>query len=275
MVLCGPLALIIVLWMAKRCGGLNLPFEHVTAVIWIVSAILFQPTITKQMFALIPTIQVDGTHYLANDMSVAVGSPEYGSAIAVAAIAIVVFVVGIPVAVLRVLRNPNHRSAPAFAFMFGSFVTEKRWWSVVVVWRKTAITAAVSVLTEPWQQLYIATWIMALSLVWHVLVLPYKSPSLNTLETKMLSSATFIMAFSLAIPIGFGHSTSEMMEVVIGGANLGTLAWLVQVALKRVTAEDLKKMKTVLAETCHRCRKKRANSSEVLDEPLLHFVANE
>jgi hypothetical protein len=278
LLLCGPFALSTALWVVKCCG-LN---EHndgskATVITWVVAAILFQPTITKQIFTMLPTVEVDGTYYLANDMSVAVGSSEYHAAIAVAATVIVIFVVGIPVAVLRVLRNPDHRFAPAFAFLFGSFATERRWWPVTVIWRKTAITAAVSVLTEPWQQLYIATWILALSLVWQVLTLPYKSPVLNTLETKMLSSATFIMAVSLAIPIGFGHGGAPAVELVIGVVDIGTLAWLVWVALKRVTAEDVMKVKASIAQRCrcHCHRKKRTKSSELIDEPLLHFAAND
>jgi hypothetical protein len=279
LLLCGPLALSAALSLAKCCGSswhnLGGESQQTTRITWVVAAVLFQPTITKQTFALLPTVEVDGTSYLANDMSVAVGSSDYHSAIVVAATTIIIFVVGIPLAVLRVLRNPEHRFAPAFAFLFGSFATNKRWWPVTVIWRKTAITAAVSVLTEPWQQLYIATWILALSLVWHMLTLPYKSPVLNTLETKMLSSATFIMACSLAIPIGFGvHGSPLAVEAVIGVIDLGTLAWLMRVALKRMTAEDVRKVKGALerlvkgiAEKCRgRCCRKR---SELLEEPLL------
>ena len=57
----------------------------------------------------------------------------------------------------------------------------------MVIWRKTAITAAVSVLSDPWKQLYTGTWILALSLVSHLMCVPYASkPALQALEAKVL-----------------------------------------------------------------------------------------
>jgi hypothetical protein len=286
MLLCGPLALCGTMWAARRCGkdwalgGHELAswVQHA----WVVAAILFQPAITKQVFALLPTVHIDGTSYLASDMSVAVGSPEYHSVLLLVAATIVVFVVGIPVAALRVLRNPEHRFAPAFAFVFGSFSKEKRWWAVALIWRKTAITAAVAVLPEPWQQLYVATWILALSLVTHAISLPYARRALNGLVTKMLSSAALIMALSLAIPIGFAHAS--IVETVIGVAELGTIAWLVQLALRQVTAQDVADAKEKVStawemavakvrQWCCCCSSSSSSdgggSSKVLMEPLL------
>jgi hypothetical protein len=241
----GPLALCALVWIANRCGksaalrghDAKRWMQHA----WAVAAILFQPTITKQVFALLPTIKIDGASYMANDMAVAVGSPAHHSVLLFAVAVLVIFVLGIPLAVLRVLRNPSSRLGPSFAFLFKSFDPDKRWWAVMVIWRKTAITAAVSVLRDSWEQLYVATWILALTLVSHLTFVPYgRKPALQALETKMLSSATVLMALALAIPIGFEAGSPIGIELAMGALQLGTLLGLVVLAVRRVDTKSVR-----------------------------------
>ena len=152
-----------------------------------------------------------------------------------------------PLAVLQVLLRRRRRSLSAssfettscctascrgkrpssLAFLFGSFKPRQRYWAMVVLLRKTCVVAVCSVLQQPWQQLYAALWLMTASLLSHLWLRPYKKPRVQALEGLSLSCVTFIMAASLAIPIGFGQSLAvEVLIAAVQFGMLGRLAWL-------------------------------------------------
>jgi hypothetical protein len=139
-----------------------------------------------------------------------------------------------PLAVLQVLLRRRRRRPTSFetrpsslAFLFGSFKPRHRYWAMVVLLRKTCVVAVCSVLQQPWQQLYAALWLMTASLLSHLWLQPYKKPRVQALEGLSLSCVTFILAASLAIPIGFGQSLAvEVLIAAVQFGMLGRLAWL-------------------------------------------------
>ena len=136
---------------------------------------------------------------------------------------------------------------------------------MVVVLRKTVLTAAVVMLQEPWQQLYAAMWIMALSTIWHAVQVPYAHPTQQRIETASLSATTFIIALSLAIPIGVDHAS--LVELVIGAVEIGAILCFLRLIAQRAS------LRGALAVLCRACGKEegeqQGEQEEVLAEPLL------
>jgi hypothetical protein len=191
----------------------------------LVAAVLFQPTVVKHVFTLFPTTSIAGTDFMVSDMSVKAGSSERGAVLLFAVSVVIVYVLGLPLVLMLVLCNARSQLAPSLAFMFSSFKPDQRYWAVVQVLRKTLLTAVVSLVQKPWQQLYVGLWIMALSTVWHRSARPYAHPKLQQIETTSLSATTFIFALSLAIP--FDVNYQSVVQIAIGVVEVGTLLWFV------------------------------------------------
>jgi hypothetical protein len=258
-----PIALMLLVVLAARCKGsvgFSMPEWRRSSVL--VAAVLFQPTVAKQVFALFPTVEIDDTSFMTNNMSVVSGSAERHAVLVLATVVTVVYVAGLPLLLLRVLCDPCSRFAPLLGFMFKSFKPGERYWAVVVVLRKTVLAAVVAVLQEPWQQLYAALWIMALSTIWHTVQVPYAHPTQQRIETASLSAATFIIALSLAIPIGVDQSS--LVEIVIGTVELGTMLGFLYLIGQHVS------LRGALVLVCRVCEKNRDDVSEQpLGEALL------
>jgi hypothetical protein len=235
-----PIMLILMVTLVSRCcrihiAGFSLHDWRLTA--GGVAVFLFHPTVAKQMFALLPVVEIGNMFYMANDLSVAAGTGTRHTMLLLATVVLSVYVVGLPLILCWALCDPRSRLATSLTFKLKAFKPGQRYWAIVVLLRKTTLTMVVSILQDPWQQLYAAAWIMALSTIAHTTHTPYAHPSYQAIETFSLSTSTFIISLSLAIPIVGGTS---VFEVVVGIAEIVTLLCYVWLILKRASVVGLR-----------------------------------
>jgi hypothetical protein len=223
----GPIAVMLIVFLANwkfgssaRSAVLGYPLVEWRQTSVLVAAVLYQPTVAKLVFALFPLVEIDGTQYMVDDMSVT----EDGwlrSDLTCAIPIVIVYVLGLPALLFKVLRSDNYSRSDllaGLAFMFKSFKPEQKYWAVVVMLRKTAMAVLVAWpgVQQPWNQIYVATWIMVLSTISHAIWVPYAHPKLQRIELCSLSAATAIFAMALYMPIDIdGLDSSFNVDIYV------------------------------------------------------------
>jgi hypothetical protein len=285
----GPVALMLVVFLAnwtcgrKGSGVLGYALREWGQTSFLVAAVLYQPAVANQVFALFRlTPDINGKRYMVDDMSVEQGDWR-ARELLIAITVLGAYVLGLPLVLLAVLRNKQSRFAPALAFMFKSFKPERKYWSIVVVLRKTALAALVAWpgVQQPWDQVYLAMWVMALSTASHLIWVPYEQDELQKIELCSMTATTAIFAMALYIPVGVdsqdnssadgqGSSVGANMSFAIGAVTLLVIGQFLTVICKH---PDVAR---ALAARCKCCRGAekisaccRISRTAGLEEPLV------
>jgi hypothetical protein len=172
---------------------------------------------------------VDGTSYLVADYTLQCGTPQWDLAVAWCSTWLVVYVVGLPLAVVLALR----RHIPSVAFVSDGYREHPlmRYWEVLEMARKLLLSSAVLLFDKGTSmQIAVATVLSVAFLIAHTLFEPFENPADNRLQTLALASlfGTYFIGLLIKVQPSAGQSgqfaalLTVMSLVVVLGAVINT-----------------------------------------------------
>jgi hypothetical protein len=202
--------------------------------LWMASSVVLVFLLYSRVFrSLIDTFVVypyplQGSLRLQADVSVLANTPQHLASQVIAAIALLIYAVGIPSTFILLLCRNRHRLYPpsdeevARLESQGLMTPEKRewvseshsffmrfsftydgardglfWWEAVVLTRKLAVSLAAALIPGAVMQSFAVSIVLVAALVLHLLVKPYALYGLNALEAVSLSSCLVLLVGSM------------------------------------------------------------------------------
>ena len=144
-----------------------------------------------EVFNLYP-FPIEGTRRLQADVAVSSESTAYQTALLVGTIAVLVYVIGIPLATLVLLfrlRKRLHQPAviQSFGFLFLGYRRSMYFWEMIVVLRKAMLNLAAVVFISKFPALIVGFIILAFALSVQLWAAPYSSNFMNAFEGSSIA----------------------------------------------------------------------------------------
>lgn len=201
--------------------------------------------IMSSTFAVFDTTEeIAGVTYLRSDFRITTEDSRYPIMVVGAAIAMVIYVVGIPAAALLVLyRNRHHlystRVMVKYSFLFAGYRKEYVLWEGVVLARQV-IAAAISVFVhDPVLQSFAVSWMVIAALVSHAANKPYESSALNWFEGMTLLGVLVTQLGSVSFVLWPGEEVA--ITVILALFNLPIVIIFVSYFLRELWTEQVRK----------------------------------
>jgi hypothetical protein len=163
------------------------------------------PTVSRQVFNVFNCVDLDGTLYLVEDLSVECNEqdPQYLLWKQISFIALFAFCLGVPIygfILLYFLRHklklPSTRSR--FGFLYIGLNPSVYYWEMLTILRKLSIVyCVVFIKGKSVHQVFAALWVIQLSMIGHLFMRPYEAELAQRLELASLFSGFVTLMLGL------------------------------------------------------------------------------
>jgi len=167
---------------------LPLRARMIGAFVWLLY-FLFPSIITSLFKVFHCTPEVDGVRYLQSDLSIECYGGQHASVVMVAAVLLICYIWMVPFVIWYVTTRSdlqNEIVMAQYGFLYGGFRIP--WWEIIVIVRKTFISAILVFTQHRLLQSFFATWVMVVALSLHLQFMPYDKGLLNRLELLSILS---------------------------------------------------------------------------------------
>ena len=164
------------------------------------------PTLVKSIFGVFRcTEPIGGRRYLEDDYTVQCWVGWHPRMVAIACMCGGLYLFGIPLGLLLILRGNRHRLTEprfisTFGFVYRGYHTDRglvvAWESFVMV-RKLAVTAITVSSSDPYIQIFVALLLLIISYGLQERIMPFETPLLNNIEGIGLFSLIFTQIVSI------------------------------------------------------------------------------
>ncbi|RYE99127.1 MAG: hypothetical protein EOO41_01490 [Methanobacteriota archaeon] len=206
---------------------------------------------------------VAGTKYLQVDLSVECWTGKHVIAAACAGVALVLFGLGIPLAIVRLLRKRQHKLHRVevfgqFGFLYNGYDIQRGtyWWEALILTRKAAIVLLGSLVADEYIATFAAILVTFGALCAHAAFQPFLAPLFNLLEgaTLMALCTTQIICVLYLRTEQLAEASNARTNVAADASitavllllNLGTLLLLVGVGTRLAVQQHHAKLERAM-----------------------------
>ena len=172
----------------------------------------------KSIMAMFSTEKINGVPYLKEEIGTRAYSQQHISALVVAAICFVLFVVALPVSALYIIVGARKSFATrkmqsAFGFLFEGYRAKMFFWEFVVLLRKVLFLAVALFWEDAFLQSVVALFTLVVSIIVHMACWPYEEMFLNIAE--LCSLVCLFTLVGLALLLWYVQAPGRTKYVVL------------------------------------------------------------
>jgi hypothetical protein len=177
--------------------------------------VVLYSSVVQKLFSNLARITIEGKDYAVHDTSVEFGTPSQTTLVIVSIAYALVYGLGIPAILLLGFRRGQKKAAARvkshfFGFLVKGYKMEYYWWEYTVLSRRFVCCFIVSVCTlDAFLSSSLITIIFLVSLVVHMLCVPYSTSFLNLIE---LINLFCVLLSASANMVAFGTQHEEVIE---------------------------------------------------------------